>query len=196
MGKVDNKLTTHQPDDQELIKQARSGNREAFQWLIRRWETNVLNLAYRIMGDRELALDIRQVVFLRLCNRLDSFEGRSSFSTWIYRMVVNACQDELRSLQSRGRVMTKYQQHMNLTSSRKADDPEKKRLSQDVVEAVMSLPVAQRFAVILRHYHGQSFVQMSEILDVPATTLKSRTLTGLREIRNQLGIKMPLRDSL
>ncbi len=195
MKKVENKLSAHQPDDPALIEQARRGNREAFHSLIRQWEMNALNLAYRITGDRDRALDIRQVVFLRLWDRLDSFEGRSSFSTWIYRMIVNACQDDIRSLQSRGRAMKKYQQHSNTEIHGKRNESDHEPLTKNVVDAVMSLPIPQRFAVILRHYHGQTFAQMSEILDTPETTLKSRTLTGLRQIRKQLGIKIPSRES-
>ena len=176
-------------DDQQLVDRIQAGESRELNSLIRRWETNVLNLAWRIMGDRESALDIRQKTFLRVCHALPDFDYRASFSTWIYRIVVNICRDEIRTRQSRDRMMENYQKNTNTDSFMYDYDEQDHELKQSIIDAVMSLPFNVREAVILRHYHGLTFSQMSEILEVPTTTLSYRTLQGLKQLRKKFMIE-------
>ena len=80
----------------ELIKRLKSGDREAFNILVREYESKIINIAYGILSDKEEALDASQEVFIRIYKNIDSFKGNSSLSTWIYRIAVNICRDGLR----------------------------------------------------------------------------------------------------
>jgi len=175
-------------DDQQLIGRIRAGECRAFESLMSRWETNVLNIAYRITGDHDTALDIRQKTFLRVHSALSNFDSRSKFSTWIYRIVVNICRDEIRSKKHQLRVVSSYKQQVKDDFRYTNENEEKIEIISAIIEVMMTLPVSLREAVILRHYHGLSFAQMSEILEVPTTTLTYRTLQGLKQLRKRLKI--------
>ena len=99
---ISSKTTSGQPEkvagpsDIELVKQARDGRTEAFDALILRHQNRVYNTAYRMLGSREDALDVTQEIFLTVFRRLDRFEEKARFSTWLYRVAINRCRDELR----------------------------------------------------------------------------------------------------
>lgn len=189
MSSINLGSSVNHQDDQQLIDRIQADEQGALHSLIRRWETNVLNLAFRIMGDRETALDIRQKTFLRVCHAIPDFDHRSNFSTWIYRIVINICRDEICSRQSRNKMMENYQKNIATDSSAIDADEQDHERTQTIIDAVMSLPFNVREAVILRHYHGLTLSQMSEILEVPATTLSYRTLQGLKKLRTKLKIE-------
>src|SRR5690554_3014319 len=82
--------------DSELIHQINNGNEKAFTELIERYQNKVYNTAYRILGNHEDALDLAQESFIRIYKNLNKFQGKSSFSTWLFRITTNLCRDELR----------------------------------------------------------------------------------------------------
>src|SRR3990172_7891757 len=84
------------PSDAEVVARVRGGDREAFGWLVRRYQGRAWRLAVRVVRDEELARDIVQESFLKAYRSLDRFEGRSGFYTWFYRMVMNLCIDSKR----------------------------------------------------------------------------------------------------
>jgi RNA polymerase sigma-70 factor (ECF subfamily) len=171
--------------DDDLIARFARGQADAFDRLVRRWERRVFELAYRFMGNAEEAEDVGQQVFLKLYRRLTAFDGRSGFATWLYRVVVNQCRDRQRAAKVRrppgSRVETAA-----MAAGPQVPGWERSELSQTVERAVASLPAAEREVVILRHYHDLTFAEIAEILEVPATTLKSRLAVALKRLRTEL----------
>lgn len=171
--------------DADLIARFTRGHTDAFDRIVRRWEQRVFELAYRFMGNAEEAEDVGQQVFLKLYRRLAAFDGRSGFATWLYRVVVNQCRDRQRADMVRRPRDSRIEPH---TQEFEEHVPkwERSEMSQAVEQAVASLPAAEREVVILRHYHDLTFTEIAEILETPASTLKSRMAGALKRLRAEL----------
>ena len=176
--------------EQQLAECFRKGDRAAFEELVSRWNQNVTNLAYRMTGNQEDARDMAQQCFLRAFQARDQFEGGSSLGTWLYRITINLCRDRLRSQQSRRRQIERLATRRPRPGHRPPPPPETKteqgELSTQVAQAVATLPESQREVVILRHYHDLSCREIAEILQTPYTTVRSRLVQGLNELRLKL----------
>ena len=86
-------------DEKELIIKCKSGDRQAFSELVEIYQSKVINMSYGMLSEKEDAYDAAQEVFIKVFRSIDSFEEKSSFSTWIYRITVNVCNDMLRKRQ-------------------------------------------------------------------------------------------------
>jgi RNA polymerase sigma-70 factor (ECF subfamily) len=176
------------PSDEELVLRCRGGDASAFEAMVARWNEPILQLATRITGDLEEAKDIRQMALIKTYQGIASFEGRSRFSTWIYRVVLNLCRDKKRGEAVRARVEGSVREKegdylLEETGFHVARDRE---LAQIVARAVLELPASEREVVVLRHYHELPFPTIAEILGSPVTTVKSRMSRGLTLLRARL----------
>ena len=183
--------------DQELVRRFQAGERSAFEALVRRWDAKVLNLAYRLTGGAEDAKDIRQLAFLGCFKALSGFDREAQFSTWLCRIVINLCRDQQRSRSAGHRHADNHARLRRSMSS--GDDPassaqERHDAVQAVARAVAALPAQRREAVVLRHYIGLKFSQISVILDLPASTVESRVIQALKALRAQLDPERAERD--
>ena len=177
-----------EPSDDELVFRFQNGDESAFEAMVARWNEPILQLATRMTGDLEEARDIRQMVLLKTYQGLARFEGRSRFSTWIYRVVLNLCRDRKRGEAVRTRVEASVREKegdytLEETGFHVARDRE---LAQIVARAVLELPPPEREVVVLRHYHELPFPTIAEILGSPVTTVKSRMTRGLFLLRTRL----------
>lgn len=170
--------------DLELIQRFRSGDEEAFERLIRRWSHRILNLAFRLLGDLDEAQDIRQEACLRLYRALDGYSARAAFSTWLHRVVLNLCRDQLRRRQSRRRALERLDTRPDWSK----ELPESERAEQwrRVAAALRELPDSEREVVVLRHYQGLRFIEIAEILETPITTIQSRLQRAFGRLRAHL----------
>ena len=170
----------------------------SFDELFDRYHSMVFNLAYRILGDREEALDVTQDVFLTVFCKLKSFRGDSSLKTWIYSIAVHRTSNRFRwwnRLRRRGTVS--LEEHL----SRKPDDdysiklkstvqsPEEALISQEEREQITQwlqvLPVEQRVAVILRDIEGLTYEEIAESLHISLGTVKSRIARGREMLKRR-----------
>ncbi len=175
--------------DRNLIQRAKVGDRQALGVLLRKWDRPILAVAYRLLGDRDEAADARQQTFVRVCQAIATFDEQSRFSTWLYRIAVNICRDRLRVRVVRESAMkTVVQSAGEKTSDGHTgeDSAHRKDVAKRVAAAVARLPQVQREAIALKHYAGLSFSEMAGILDVPASTLKSRVLKALQRLAIEL----------
>lgn len=171
----------------------------AFEEIFRRHQSMVFNLTYRILGDREEALDVTQEVFLAVFRKLNRFRGQSSLKTWIYRIAVNRASNRCRwwnRLRRRGTVS--LDEHLSKDDNRTLSDslesagdtPEgslllaEKRL--EIERTLRRLPVQQRIVVIMRDVEGLSYEEISELLQVSLGTVKSRIARGREELKHRL----------
>ena len=190
-----NKTEPEPGSDGALVSQARSGDAAAFDALILRHQDRVYNMAYRMLGNREDALDLSQEVFLTVFRSLGRFEAKARFSTWLYRVTVNRCRDELRR---RGSV--KHTRPHSLDVVRDGESPREiasnvppppeeavgREMRQRVEEAIADLPGDAREVLVLRDREDLSYEEIAEILEIPLGTVRSRLNRARTLLKDEL----------
>ncbi len=169
-------------NDVTLVAEARAGKREAFSELVRRHQTAIYRVCYRVLGNPEDAEDAAQEAFLRAYDRLATFESRSTFKTWMTRLAVNV------SLNARVRRKSSSPLLDVLRSNE--PDPEAQSIRSESVhelrEALRLLPDGQRIAIVLHDLEGMPYKEIAEVLDVPPGTAKVWAFRGRERLRDLL----------
>ncbi len=168
--------------DEDLMIRTRSGDKDAFAELVRRYGSKMVNLAYRIIGDRELAEDIGQETFLRAYQSAARYQTISKFSTWLHTIAINLCRNELRKRRSQvyslEGMADKDDEKIRIDIADHDTKPdilyERKEIQAIVLKAVENLPEHFRIPLILRDIEGLSYEEIEEILGLPQGTVKSR----------------------
>lgn len=161
-------MTVPDPSD-ELLAACRAGDREAFGRLFDLCRDRVYAIALGISGDRAAAADVSQEVFMKLLTRMAQFEGRARFTTWLYRMVVNAAVDQQRA----SRRLTTLPE--SIPDPRRHDDDYARRERRRTIErAVQALPAKLRAPLVLRHVEGLAYDEIARVLNLSAGTVASR----------------------
>lgn len=182
--------------EEVLIQRASKGDAGAFETLVTTYEKGVYNLAFRLVSDREDAMDIAQEVFLKAYQALPRFRGDSRFSTWIYRVCVNASLDHLRRKQrSASYSLDEPVSFKESSVTREIEDDgesvedsvETKFLGQAVLSALKDLDAAHRVIILLSDVRGCSYQEIADILELSMGTVKSR----LHRARNMLRRLLP-----
>ncbi|KWW98399.1 RNA polymerase [Carbonactinospora thermoautotrophica] len=192
--------------DGELLARHVDGDREAFAQLVRRHRDRLWAVALRTLGDPEDAADALQDALVSAYRKADRFRGESAVTTWLYRIVVNACLDLARRRAVRSTQALDAETAERLPAADGAPDAiERQELRLDLVSALDTLSVEQRAALVLVDMQGYSVVEAAEILGVPPGTVKSRCARGrakllplvrnLREAGNRPGAgNVPVAD--
>jgi RNA polymerase sigma-70 factor (ECF subfamily) len=181
--------------DSELVERAQRGEREAFELLVERYKHKAYRIAFHFTRQREEAKDISQEAFLRAYTHLNSFDGRSSFYTWFYRIVVNLCLDHRRkkrfswlSLDQGGKNAAPEVGSIGLTDS--APSPEQQvaadELSRRASVALDKLPPKQRTVFILRNHQGLSIREIAEVVRSSEGTVKVHLHRAVAALRKAL----------
>jgi RNA polymerase sigma-70 factor (ECF subfamily) len=179
------------PGDEELVASARQGDRRAFEELVERHQRRAYHIAFDFARDREEAKDLSQEAFLKAFTNLKNFDGRSSFYTWFYRILVNLCLDYKRR-QKRGPASSFDETIENqLEPSHEPVKPRSpdqqvwaRQISHRVGEALEALPARQRTAFVLKNHQGLSIKEIAALMDTAEGTVKvhlHRAVTTLRE---------------
>lgn len=165
-------LALPQPDH-ETLRRARSGDERAFAAIVRLYQTPLLNYVMRVLcGDRALAEDLCQEVFLRVYQALPGFDSRCQFSTWLFQVAKHRVVDELRLRERRGRPALELSA---VSQMQLAVAPTESVESMDAVwRAIGGLPVDLRMALLLRDVVGCSYAEIATALDATLTTVKWR----------------------
>lgn len=167
-------------EDDELVARTRRGDMEAFEALYRRHSPAVFGLALRMLQNRADAEDILQEIFLQAHDRLPSFEGRSAFGTWLYRLSVNRCLDHLRS---RGAKEQSRTEPLTPELPGRVSTVGLRRL--ELERAIGELPPSSRAAFLLHHVAGFDHKEVGEMMGIAVGTSKSlvhRARTRLKEL--------------
>lgn len=171
-------------EDAGVVTAFLGGEERAFQELVDRYQTRLLNFVYRTIGDREKAEDLVQEVFIRVYRHLHRFDRSKKFSTWIYTIASNLAKNELRN-RSRNPLVLFQTIRKNWqdddrplqfedTTSRPDDMYRKRHLREIVEESVAKLPEHHRHVFVLRELEGKSYEEIAEITDCNLGTVKSR----------------------
>jgi len=151
------------------------------------YKNRVYSIAlYFFHGDHAMAGDITQHVFLKLMTNIGQFRGDSEFSTWLYRMVVNASMDAARRHKSDQAVAVSSPPHMVSGSGTQEDEYAREELAASVRAAVSRLPPKIRMAVLLRYFDDLSYQQMAQALDCAEGTVASRLNRGHKLLADRL----------
>jgi RNA polymerase sigma-70 factor (ECF subfamily) len=174
----------------QVIEACQQGDRDAFQSLFEAYKDKVFSIAvYSSGGDRTLAEDITQQIFLKLFTAIRQFRGDSEFTTWLYRLVVNACHDERRRLR---RLLpwetTTTTVAMNNVSDKKPQERQYARLevAEAVRVAIEELKPKFRLPILLKYIEGLSYEEIAEVMGCSKGTVASRLNRGHSQLAKRL----------
>ena len=184
--------------DEELVRRARDGDREAFRELVERYQRKIGSLALGMLRDREDALDVVQEAFTKAYQSLDRFKGDAGFYTWVYRIAMNLCIDH----QRRGaKAPQPLSEHRTVDGDREDrlgtvpdvsehGDPYRRardaEIAQGVSRAIGELTPEHRAVIVLREVEGLSYEEISQVLDCPKGTVMSRLHYARRQLQERL----------
>ena len=179
--------------DELLLRRACKGDVQAFEELMQSHESRIYAIALRMMGNREDAQDCAQEAMVRIYRAMGSFKGQSALATWIYRITMNTCLDELRRRKARKVTSLDSLVDNGWSPTDTGDTPEEHGLRVEkqnaLNQAIQSLPDDMRAAIILRDVKGYSYDEIASILDANVGTIKSRISRGREKLREILSKK-------
>lgn len=171
--------------DQALIERYRGGDRAAFTELVVRYQRPIYNAAFWVLRKAEDANDIAQEVFLKVAERLDDYDPRFKFFSWIYRIAIN---ESLNLLRRNGREDA-LDDEIDLPAADSAN-PERQagdaELSRRIQSTLMRMTTNDRMVLTLRHFSECSYAEIGQILDLDEKTVKSRLFEARHRLRGLL----------
>ncbi|MDV2887045.1 RNA polymerase sigma factor SigW [Alkalihalophilus pseudofirmus] len=177
-----------------IILEIKQGDEQAFAELVELYKDKVYQVAYRMVGNAHEAQDVAQEAFLRAYTNLDRFDTNRKFSTWIFRIATNVAIDRLRKKKPDFYLQDQVQGSRDLTYESQlaaSDDlPEEQIVTAEMQEWVQGeinrLPVKYRTAIILKYLEDLSLKEISEIMDLPVSTVKTRIHRGREALRKRM----------
>jgi RNA polymerase sigma-70 factor (ECF subfamily) len=176
-------------EEQTLIRQCQSGDLTAFEILLGRYEKLVYNLCYRYFGNHCDAADIGQEAMVRIFKKIKEFNGKASFRTWLYRVVINLCLDELRhrKIKTVSLEGIKEQGYEPATPVVSPEEwVEQQELYQLILEILAQLSVDHRTVLILKDLEGLDYNEIAAVLGCNIGTVKSRLNRAREAFRKRL----------
>ncbi len=173
-------MSLAQPD-LGILRKAQKGDERAFSILVRAYETPVFNYVLRLVGDRSLAEDLTQEVFLRVYQGLPKFSLRCRFTTWLFQVTKNRVLDELRAIERRPRAVMQLE---DAPAFEVMDAPAERIEAMDAVwRAVNDLNVDLKMALLLRDVVGLSYTEIADSLEITLATVKWRIYKAREEVQ-------------
>ncbi len=185
--------------ESEVIARAQKGDHEAFRWLVERYQARAVRVAFRVLKDEDQAKDAVQEAFLKVYGSIRRFEGRSSFYTWLYRIVFNFCLDLKRRDRSSKHVEWDEGRALEVAVGRGvANGPsqgssgggisnlEREELRLQVAKAIAQLPDSQRETLMLRESEELSYTEIAEVLGISKGTVMSRLHYARKKVQEIL----------
>ncbi len=185
-------------DEKSLIRAAQRGDGNAFEQLVRSYDSNVLRMAFNLLHSEEDARDVYQEAFLRVYRKLPDFRFDSAFSTWLYRIVANLCLDQIRKRKVRKEEPSSVETPtgevdvFQMIPERRADvDPQRQLMSTEVKnriqEVLRTLSPRERLVFEMRHYQGLRLRAIGESLGVTEEAAKNCLFRATQKMRAALG---------
>ena len=170
-----------QQPDPGVLRKAQRGDERAFTLIVRAYETPVYNYVLRLVGDRALAEDLTQEVFLRVFQGLSKFSLRSKFTTWLFQVTKNRVLDELRANERRPRHLVALE---DVPPLEVVDAPFERVEAVDAVwRSVRELNVDLKMALLLRDVVGLSYIEIADSLEITLATVKWRIYKAREEVQ-------------
>lgn len=180
--------------ESSIVRAVLNGDSTAFANLVELYQEKLYQLAYRMLYNRQEAEDVVQETFLRVFKSLANYDESMKFSTWIYRIATNLCIDQLRK--KRGNISLDAEVHdedgidgyAQLQSAEPLPEEEliMSEMQRSIQQAIQEMPVSYRSVTILKYLHDLSLQEISEILELPVSTIKTRLHRGREHLRGVL----------
>lgn len=167
--------------DNELVHEIKKGNRKAFSEIVKRHQKSLLRLSLRFVRDLDSAEDVVQESFIKAYEKLNAFEGRSAFKSWLFQIAVNTAKNKLRE---RKRAITDIDSVQLAVGAVAETSLVHSALSQEIQEEIDKLPTKQRTALILRVYEDLSFKEIADIMECPYDTAKANYRHALIKLKD------------
>lgn len=176
-------------DDRDLVKRAREGDTDAFGQLVKRYEERILRLVRGMVPEADMQ-DVAQEAFLKAFRKLDSFDGRSSFYTWIYRISANTAMDwRKKERRRRHAPLPEGSEGEDLLPGRgpgPATQVTRRELGDLIESAIAALPPKYHEIVVLRETQGLSYEEIAQTLGISKGTVESRLFRARERLREKL----------
>ena len=178
--------------DEKLVELAVSRDSEAFGEIVKRWERKIFALCFGMLGREDDARDAAQETFIAAYRNISSFRGEAKVSSWLHRIAVNQCLTTKRRAKTRaeeflddesGEDERVFVAPAHRSPARTTEQTERLTL---VRQAVGSLPVDLRQVIVMKEFEEMTFQEISDTLELPLSTVKSRLYTGLRQLKMKL----------
>jgi RNA polymerase sigma-70 factor, ECF subfamily len=170
--------------DRADVARVRGGDVEAFAGIVRRWQSPLINLAYRFCGDRGRAEEMAQEAFLRAYRGLEGYRGDAAFSTWLFALATNLYRSELRRIPQRTVTLDEAREPSDPISMIEVHELRDRDLA--VRRAVLALPPKYREALLLFYFHEMDVPATAQSLGLPEGTVKARLHRGRELLRSKL----------
>ncbi len=178
--------------DEQLVELAVSENAEAFGEIVKRWERKIFALCYGMLNREDDARDAAQETFISAYRNLSRFRGEAKVSSWLHRIAVNHCLTKQRRTKIRPETYLDEEKNeedrffvapLNQSPSKQFEQNE---TSKRVRQALNSLPADLRQVLVMKEFEEMTFQEISETLELPLSTVKSRVYTALKQMRKKL----------
>jgi RNA polymerase sigma-70 factor (ECF subfamily) len=181
-------IDTIQITEEQIVNQAKQGDRGAFGELVNRYYDSVIRVVYRLCGDMQLAQDAAQEAFIRAWVKLPEYQPRAPFKNWLFRIAVNVALDVLRKSPEESIA----EEDQFVLEAQKTPNPETAYLEKEQADimqtAIRSLPEAARTVLVLREYSQLTYDEIANVLDIPIGTVMSRLNYARNRLRELLKI--------
>jgi len=169
-------------EDRRLVELSCAGDLHAFEEIVLRYERVLFNVALRMLGSHEDAMDVTQTSFLKAFRQLDSYNPKHKFFSWLYRIQIN----ETINLIKRRKPLSELPEDLLAPEPDPEEELSRSEVAAEVQAALMELSVPLRQVIVLRHFGGLSYEEIGEVVAVPVKTVRSRLFEARHKLRNIL----------
>ncbi len=188
-------------EEKEFVAKIKQGDDSAFEELVRKYQNYIFRLAFSMVKNEEDAKELTQEVFIKVYTSIQGFTGRSSLSTWLYRITYNLCLDYIKKNRKKRLMTQSLDDNENIELlSLKADThtPEEAleaaEIRADIKEGLKTLPQEQRILIEFKDILGLSYEEILEVTGLKSGTLKSRLFRGRLTLKNYLSHKWNIQE--
>lgn len=169
--------------DEELVQLVKVGNVEPFDELVRRHEVKIHNLCYKMLKNYDDAKDMAQETFLKAYRNIKNFDGRSRFTTWLYRIAVNNCINFMKKTHPSEEIKDEI---LDVPKDDPVERYKNKKLRDTIYNAIAKLPEVQKSVFTLRALEDLPYQEISAILKKPVNTVKVNYHLAVKNLKNYL----------
>jgi RNA polymerase sigma-70 factor (ECF subfamily) len=183
-------------DDRDLVRRIRDGDAEALRAIVERYQDRIFSLIFGIVRDRHEVEDVAQEVFLKVYTRIQAFDERSKFYTWLYRVAANAAKDHVKKRSRRPAVALEEDDVIRSTGDNPLGHAAAAETRRLVREAIAALPLRYREVLTLRELDGLSYNEIAGVLKISIGTVESRLHRARAKLKRRLEGHVRRHDSL